>query len=101
MKLVIVTVVDEYQNDIFKIFKEANIEAYSEVDIEGYKTTKSLQVASNWFASERSSSDSEMFFSFIEDKKIDKLFNLLKEFNNTLETNTPVHAVIVPIERYI
>lgn len=101
MKLVIVTVVDYYKKDIIKLFKQAQIENFSESDIEGFKTNGSLKLGSNWFASESNGADSEMFFSFTEEENIDVLFNLIKEFNKNLETNNPVKAIVVPIEKFI
>ena len=93
MKLLIVTVVDEYQ--------KANIESYSGSDIEGYKNASSFMMNSSWFPSEKGGADSSMFFSFTEDEKIDLFFSLVVQFNETLETNNPIHAVVVPIERSI
>ena len=101
MKLVIVTVVDYYKKDIIELFKQAQISNFSESDIEGFKTTTAVKLDSNWFASKQSGADSEMFFSFTEDKNIDELFTLIKEFNENLETNNPIRAVVVPIERFI
>ena len=102
MKLLIVTVVDEYQKDVLQLFKKANIESYSGSDIEGYKNgTSSFMMNASWFPSQKSGADSSMFFSFTEDKKIDLFFELVKKFNENLETNNPMHAVVVPIERSI
>ena len=101
MKLVIVTVVDYYKKDIIKLFKQAQIKNFSESDIEGFKTNGSLKLGANWFASESSGADSEMFFSFAEEENIDALFGLIKEFNANLETNNPIKAVVVPIEKFI
>lgn len=101
MKLVIVTVVDYNKKDIIKLFKQAQIKNFSESDIEGFKTNGSLKLGANWFASESSGADSEMFFSFAEEENIDALFGLIKEFNANLETNNPIKAVVVPIEKFI
>ena len=102
MKLLIVTVVDEFQKDVLQLFKQANIESYSGSDIEGYKNgTSSFMMNASWFPSQKSGADSSMFFSFTEDKKIDLFFELVKKFNENLETNNPMHAVVVPIERSI
>jgi len=101
MKLLIVTVVDEYQKDVLQLFKKANIESYSGSDIEGYKNASSFMMNASWFPSQKSGADSSMFFSFTEDKKIDLFFELVKKFNENLETNNPMHAVVVPIERSI
>ena len=101
MKLVLVTSVEEFQKDVLKIFKKANIENFSSSEIDGYKKTPSLLMASNWFSSEKLGNESIMFFSFTKKEKIDNLFNLIEEFNNNLETNNPLKAIVVPVERFI
>ena len=101
MKLVLVTAVEEFQKDVLKLFKKANIENLSSSDIDGYKNTPSLLMASNWFSAGKGGTESMMFFSFTNKEKIDDLFNLIEEFNNNLETNNPLKAIVVPVERFI
>ena len=101
MKLVIVTVVEEFHKDVIKLFKQAGIESFSESDIDGYKNGSSLLMASNWFSGAKGSNESNMFFSFTEDENINALFNFIEEFNTNLETNNPIKAIVVPIEKYI
>ena len=101
MKLVIVTVVGAFHNEVIKLFRKAQIENFSESDIDGYKTSNPLIVASNWFAGESKSNESNMFFSFTEEERIDALFTWIEEFNNQMETNNPIRAVVLPIERFI
>ncbi len=101
MKLVIVTAVEVFHKDIMKLFKKANIESFSESDIDGYKNTSSVLMASNWFSGEKGGNESNMFFSFTEEEHIDALFDLIKEFNANLETNNPIKAIVVPIEKHI
>ena len=101
MKLLIVTVVDEFQKEILQLFKKANIESYCGSDIEGYKNASSFMMNSSWFPSEKGGAESSMFFSFTEDEKINSFFSLVEHFNKNLETSNPIHAVVVPIERSI
>ena len=101
MKLIIVTVVDEYRKDVVKLFKKAEIESFSESDIEGFKTKGASNMASNWFAGERFGADSQMFFSFAQEESVETLFELIKDFNGNLESNNPMRAVVVPIEKFI
>ncbi len=101
MKLLIVTSVDQYQKEVLQLFKKANIESYSGSDIEGYKNASSFIMNSSWFPSEKGGAESSMFFSFTEDEKIDLFFSLAVQFNENMETNNPIHAVVVPIERSI
>ena len=99
MKLLLVTSVEEFHNDIIQMFKDAKIESFSESDIGGHKKNSSVLVSTNWFAAEKSGTQSNLFFSFTEEKKIDKLFLLLEEYNQNLETNNPIKAVVLPIEK--
>lgn len=101
MKLVIVTAVEQFQKDVLQLFKKANIENFSSSEIDGYKNGSSLLMASNWFSAGKGGNESTMFFSFTEDENIDALFNLIKEFNTNLETNNPIKAIVVPIEKSI
>ena len=101
MKLVIVTAVEEFEEEILKLFKNANIENFSTSDIDGYKNGSSILMASIWFSGKKAGNESNMFFSFTEHEKIDLLFDLIIEFNTKLETNNPIKAIVVPIERFI
>jgi len=101
MKLLIVTVVDQFEKDVLQLFKKSNIESFSGSDIEGYKNASSFMMNTSWFPSQKSGADSSMFFSFTEDEKIDVFFSLVIQFNEKLETNNPIHAVVVPIERSV
>ncbi|WP_281542217.1 hypothetical protein [Maribacter aestuarii] len=101
MKLLIVTVVEEFEKEILRLFKEARIENFSGSDIDGYKNVTSMVHTSSWFPSEKGGVESSLFFSFTEDENIDSLFEMIKEFNNKLETNNPIKAIVVPIEKSI
>lgn len=101
MKLLIVTSVVTFQKDVLKLFKKANIEAFSSSEIDGYKNGNSLVATQSWFPGEKGGNESVMLFSFTEEEKIDDLFKYLKEYNKHLETNNPVRAVVLPIERSI
>jgi len=101
MKLVIVTAVEEFQKDVLKLFKKANIENFSSSDIDGYKNGASVLMASSWFSGQKTGNESSLFFSFTEEENINALFNVIKEFNENLETNNPLKAVVVPIEKHI
>ncbi|WP_341482788.1 hypothetical protein [Gramella jeungdoensis] len=99
MKLLIVTSLSEFQKDILKLFRESHIDAFSTSEIDGYKN--SLVATQSWFPGEKSGNESVMLFSFTENEKIDSFFKLVKEYNQQLETNNPVRAIVLPIERHI
>jgi len=101
MKLVVATAVEAFHNEIITLFKEAEIQNFSESEIDGYKNKSSTLVASDWFSGVKEKTNSTMFFSFTEEAKIDTLFRLIKEFNNNLEVNRPIRAIVVPVEKSI
>ncbi|MCA0131684.1 hypothetical protein [Winogradskyella alexanderae] len=101
MKLVIVTAVEEFQNEVLKLFKNADIESFSTSDIDGYKSSPNLLATSSWFPSIKGASESHMFFSFTEQEQIERLFHLIAEFNSNIETNNPIRGIVLPIEKYI
>ena len=101
MKLIIVTAVEQFQKNVLQLFKKANIENFSSSDIDGYKNGASILMASNWFSGEKFGNESHLFFSFTEAENIDTLFHLIEAFNSQLETNNPIKAVVVPIEKFI
>lgn len=99
MKLLIVTVVEYYRDDVLKLFKEAKIENFSGSDIDGYKNPEEVMVTKSWFPSQTGGMSSAMFFSFTEDAKINRAFELMKEFNRNIETKNPIRAIVLPIEK--
>ncbi len=101
MKLIIVTAVEQFKSDVLRLFKLAGIESFSGSEIDGYKTAPPLLMTQSWFPGERGGNESSLFFSFTEEGPIDRLLQLIQDFNSTLETNNPVKAVIIPIERWI
>lgn len=101
MKLLIITVVEEYQKDIIQLFKEAKIENFSESDIDGYKTSIPLVMTPSWFLSNKETADSRMFFTFTKEEHIDTALELIKEFNKNLVTYNPIRAIVVPVEKHI
>jgi hypothetical protein len=101
MKLVIVTAVEDFHNEILQLFKQAGVKNVSESDIDGYKNVPTILTSSNWFANEKKGVNSIMLFSFTAKEKIDILFDLLKEFNKNLKTNNPIKAIVLPIEKHL
>lgn len=97
MKMVIITCVSDYEQDIMKILEKAEVNAFSAFSIDGYRNDKNELDFQSWFPSTKLGSESLMFFSFDTSDKIKNLFQLLKDYNSNLESN-PVKAAVMPIE---
>lgn len=101
MKLLMVTVVEEYRKETIQLFKKAKIENFSGLEVDGYKIIPSKLRTSSWFPIEKGGAKSCLFFSFTETDKIENMFQLIKVFNDKLETNNPIKAVTISIEEFI
>lgn len=101
MKLLILTIVIEHKTALEKLLKEASIDRYSTSEIKGHRDGDNSLSSSNWFSNIAGNVNSEMVFSFVEESKIKPLFEIIKNFNENLETDNPIKAVVLPIESYI
>ncbi len=101
MKLVLITVVEEFREEILQLLKKINFENFSESSIEGFKKNTAPISTANWFSGQESSVQSTLFFSFTEVENVRVLFDSIRIFNKNLRTNNPIKAVVVPIEEYI
>ena len=78
MKLLIVTVVEEFEKDILRLFKKANIESFSGSDIDGYKNHSSLVQTTSWFPIEKGGVESVCSSLLQKMKILIHFLNLLK-----------------------
>jgi len=99
MKFFIVTCLKEYQDDVCKIFKEAKINVFSATDVIGFKDGEVANLLQDWFASGDEKFDSLFVFSFTADENAEYGMELIKKYNTETETNFPVRAFIVPVEK--
>jgi len=99
MKFFIVTSLKEYQDDVCKIFKAANISVFSATDVIGFKDSNSPNLLADWFASGDEKFDSLFIFSFTSDENAEHALELIKKYNDENQTAFPIRAFIVPVEK--
>lgn len=101
MKLLIVTCVKECKNDVYKIFKQANINVFSATDLVGFKNNQTFNIAEEWFASGDEKFDSMMVFSFTADENAERGLVLFNNYNETNKPDFPIRAFMLPVEKFI
>lgn len=99
MKLFIVTSLKDYQDDVIKIFKKAEIAVFSITDVVGVKDNQHADLMEEWFASGDEKFDSLMIFSFTSDQSAEDGMELIEKYNQSNNTGFPVRAFIVPVEK--
>ncbi len=99
MKFLIITCLKEYQAEVIKIFKEATITTFSVTDVTGFKGNHAADLLDDWFASGDEKFDSLVVFSFTGSKSADQAMEYINKYNEESETNFPIRAFIVPVEK--
>lgn len=102
MKFVIIQCVKAYQHELEQIFKAIHINAYSEMDVEGFmKNADGTSDYSNWFGATKNPYMYMVSFSFLEADKADELLKRVDEFNRGIEDMSPINAYIVGVEKFV
>ncbi len=101
MKLLMITSIKEFENDICKLFKNSKIEVYSTYDIQGNKLQEPINIQDNWFSSHRDTFDSKMFLTFTSEELINDLLKEVETYNKEKASNNPVKAIVINIEKHI
>ena len=100
MKLLIVTAVKSYEKEAVKLFKQAGILAFSNTDINGFRALDQEDLIDNWFSSSTQNVKSVLFFTFAEEEKIDLLLKELEILNTRIESENPLRAIVLNIEKF-
>ena len=99
MKLLLITAIKEFEKEIKQILKKSEVKVYSHKSVMGYKDISDLSVQNNWFATEINESESVFFYAFVEKENVDKVFDLVSEFNEKQESLSHIHLAMLNIER--
>jgi nitrogen regulatory protein PII len=99
MKLLLITAVAEFENEVKQILKKAQVKTFSYKEVTGYRNTSEDAIESNWFGTERNENESILFYAFVENEKVDSIFNAITEFNAKQETLSHIHSAIINIEK--
>jgi nitrogen regulatory protein PII len=99
MKLLLITAVREFEKDIKKILKKAQVKSFSYKDVKGFKDNSEDALEANWFATNMQETESVLFYAFVKEDKVDGLFDMVKEFNTDQVSKSHIHVAVLSIER--
>jgi len=100
MKLVIVTGIVEYRDDIAGIFKKAQVPLFTESETTGHNNILPVNLQNNWFGRDRETYQAVLFFSFTGDEQAAELMSSVNAYNKQTELSYPIHAFILPVESW-
>lgn len=101
MKLFIVACLKDDQAEVQHLFKQANISIFSITDVIGFKQNNAVNLLENWFASGDEQFDSMLVFSFTTIENVDNCMQLIEAFNAKTQSQFPIRAFVMPVEKSI
>ncbi|PJJ08312.1 hypothetical protein CLU83_1572 [Flavobacterium sp. 1] len=99
MKLLLITAVKEFENQIKQLLKKATVQSFSYQEVKGLKNSSGEAIESNWFGSEINETDSVLFYAFTAKEKVENLFELVADFNKEQESLSHIHIAVLTIEK--
>lgn len=101
MKLVAVMSLDAYRDDLHRLYREREIEVYSEIDIRGYHHDQATGPSLGWFGRSASPAYSSLTWSFLPDAQAGALLDALADFNAEHDLKHPVRAFQMPVDQAV
>jgi hypothetical protein len=99
MKLAIITAIKEFEKDIKLQLKKADVKTFSFREVTVYRDSTEDSIETNWFSSEMNQIESILFYAFVKKENVDKLFEIIEDFNSHQKTLSKIHLVILNIEK--
>jgi len=99
MKLLLITAVSEFENEVKQILKKAQVKTFFYREVSCYKNTSEDAIESNWFGSEMNENESILFYAFVPKQNVDLVFTFITVFNGQQETLSHIHSAVLNIEK--
>lgn len=99
MKLLIITAIKEFENNVKLLLKKAEVKNFSFRDVTGFRDSTEDAIESNWFSSEMNQTDSILFYAFVKKDHVDMLFDLTNDFNTKQKFLSHIHIAVLNIEK--
>lgn len=100
MKLLVITAVAAFENDIKKMLKQAQVKGYSYQNVKGYIDISEKETEDNWFGSEMNENESVVFYAFLDQQHVDTFFDLAAVFNEQQESLSKIHIASFEVEKH-
>lgn len=100
MKLLLITCIQEYEENVKGILKHSGVKSFSYQSVKGYKNENGGEI-SNWFVSSDIPTESLLFTVFIENQCMDDIFEQIEKFNTHTTALSKVHVACLAVDQSI
>ena len=100
MKLLIITAVQEFEEQIKKILLKSGTRVFSYMPATGYKDLAE-DIEENWFGGGMHENESVVFMAFVPTESENLVYEKVQAFNDNDEFSSRIHVATVDLERTI
>lgn len=99
MKLLLITAITEFENDVKNILVKSGAKSFTYHHVRGFKNDDHKNVLENWFASSYLETESLLFTVFVSAENSVQILEKIKEFNAEQESLSNIHIALVHLEQ--
>ncbi|SDG35094.1 polysaccharide deacetylase family protein [Epilithonimonas hungarica] len=96
MKLLLITAIEEFENDVINILKHSGVKSFSYQSVKGYRNDENEM--SNWFGKDEIAVNSLLFTVFSDCNCVDDIYKNVNEFNQKQKTVSQIHIATINLE---
>lgn len=102
MKLVAVMSLDANRDALHRLYREREIQVFSEIDIKGYHHAQTPSAADvGWFGHASHPAYSTLTWAFLPKEQATNLLDAIADFNERTDPKHPVRAFQMPVDRSV
>lgn len=102
MKLIVVFSVEEYREQLDRLFRQAGVPVFSRLSVEGVKLSDSaVKAAGNWFGAAAPPADAFANLTFTTEEQAAALMAQIESYNEANPTSNPFRAFQMPVEAHV
>ena len=98
MKLLFITCLQDFKDEITKLMKQAGVNVYSIAEMTGIRNGSSGNMLDDWFGVQDGLYNSLMIFSFTTEEAAYRAMQHISAYNDSTESKFPVRVFIMPVE---
>lgn len=99
MKMLIITAVASYQDQIVTVLKNSKVSAFSSTNILGHVNREDPNLEDNWFGGDQQQHQSLLYFTLLPEDQIQGVFDAIEEINQNAESKSRIHLSVMDVER--
>ncbi len=100
MKLILITVVEEFEQEVKKILKHSGVKSFSLHPVKGYKNNSEDNLH-NWFGIDDIAINSLLFIVFAQQQSIEEIIEKVTLFNQHQDSQSQIHLVSIQTDKSI